>query len=111
MRAVRPKNERRRDIQDKGAACAHPCAETDEVRVARRGCAVERPPLAARRPGRLEGAVLIRLETDVGGLSESLASWRVQRAVGRDNKTRGSASSAFGVLPATRPDRRRGSDR
>ena len=72
-----PTDPRRRDIQDKGAACAHPCAGTDEFRGERRGCAVECPPQTARRSRRLNGAVLIRLETDVGALPESLASWRV----------------------------------
>jgi hypothetical protein len=72
-----PTYEMREDIQDKDAACAHPWDAADQVRLERHNVAVERLPHASRSPGRFKGAVLIRLETDVGGLPESLTSWRV----------------------------------
>jgi hypothetical protein len=45
---------------------------------------------------RYKGAVLIRLETDVGGLPQHLKSWRVcARGGSRKKKTRAGVSSAF----------------
>ncbi len=93
-----PKTKGARTYRTRMPPCAHPWGAADEVRLERQCFAVERPPGAPRSSGRLEGAVLIRLETDVGGWPKSLKSWRAGARGGSRKKIRANASSVARLL-------------
>jgi len=75
-------------------ACAHPRRASEECVSSGTPSNDIRPPREG--PGRRKGAVLIRFETDVGGLPEHLKSRRVcVRGGSKKKKTCPDVSSAF----------------
>jgi len=75
--ALSPKTKGARTYRTRMQPRAHSWDAVDEIRVEGQSFTVECSPGASRSSGRLDGAVLIRLETDVGGRPKSLKSWRV----------------------------------